>query len=150
MGSKDRPQQSCADRQRQGNKNEEAPSISRLLMPAADNSVDHSANRAHHDLAEHGRADAKLFQMIVAADSAHDPKERLRRNENTETIPENEERSRDVERPGQHEHGKGHGDSGNNAGEKTAKHCFESSHGNRDMVAQASNASIAGGVRLED
>ena len=98
-------------------------------MLAAHDSVDHSANRAHQNLAEHGRADAELFQMIVAADTAHDPKEGLWRNENTETIAENDQRCRNVERPRQQEHGKGHGDARNNAGEKTAKHCLGSAHG---------------------
>ena len=66
--------------------------------------------------------------MIVAADPAHDPKEWLWRNEDTETVAENDERCRNVERPRQQEHGKGHGNASNNSGEKTAKHCFGSCH----------------------
>src|SRR5262249_50976476 len=74
--------------------------------------------------------------MIVAADPAHDPKERLWRNENTEAIAEDDERRGNVECPCQQEHGKDHRDASNNAGETTAKHRFGSAH--VVIVAQAS------------
>src|SRR5947208_2745446 len=75
-----------------------------------------------------GGADAKLFQMIVAADPAHDPKERFRRNENTEAIAQNHQGSRDLKDPCQQKHGKAHRNSGNEPRQETTKPCSGSAH----------------------
>src|SRR5437879_994064 len=66
--------------------------------------------------------------MIVAADAAHDPKERFRRNENTEAIAQNHQRSRDLKDPCQQKHGEGHRNSGNEPREETTKPYFGSAH----------------------
>src|SRR5207248_11031912 len=90
MGAKYGPEQDCADDQWQRDKNEKTPAISNMLMFAAHDRVNHSANRPHNNLTQHGRADAELLQMIVAADAAQDPNERLWRDENTESILEDD------------------------------------------------------------
>src|SRR5438477_7165461 len=129
MRPEHRPEQNGADHQRQRYENEKGPAIPKVLLPfATDYPVNHATNRADQNLSEHGGADAELFQMIVAADAAHDPKERFRRNENTEAIAQNHQRSRDLKDPCQQKHGEGHRNSGNEPREEATKHYFGSAH----------------------
>ena len=56
-----------------------------------------AAERADEKLARHGRSDAELFEMIVAADAAHDRKKRTGLNKNRKPIANDRERRGDAE-----------------------------------------------------
>src|ERR1700730_1895837 len=76
-----------------------------------------TAKSTNEKLAGHCGSNTELFQMIVAADSAHDGEKRSRRNENREPIADNLERRRDAETcEDQHDHR--HRDAGNKSGEQ--------------------------------
>src|SRR5437868_15455013 len=102
MGAEHRPQQDRADYQRQRYENEKGPAIPNITLLAADDSENYSANRADQNLSEDGGADATLLQMVVATDTAHNPKEWLRRKEHTDAVAQNHQRRRDPEEPREH------------------------------------------------
>ena len=71
---------------------------------------------ADNKLSGHGRSNAELFEMIVAADLAHDRKKWSRLNENRKSIANDHQRRRDAETREQQHHD-GHRDRGDKTGE---------------------------------
>ena len=57
-----------------------------------------SADRANHELTGNCRSNAKLLEMIVTSDLAHERKKRPRRNKDRKAITNDHERCRYAER----------------------------------------------------
>ena len=107
-----RPQQNCEGDDRQHHENSDRPKRGgRRGFAAREQSKHRSSNRADQKLAGNCRSDAKLFQMIVAADLAHERKERSRRNEHRKAITDNYERCSHAQRSEQQHRGRHYGPS---------------------------------------
>ena len=92
-----------------------------------------STDRADEKLAGNCRSNAKLFEMIVTPDLAHERKKRTRRNEHRKAIADDEERCRDAERSEQ-KHRRRHHDCGHESGQQPGENRFCFAHDVADLT----------------
>src|SRR5207302_10752780 len=112
-----RPQQNSDGDNREHNKDRHRPRRDAPLRIAPHKKTENSApEHADQQLTDHGRSDAKLFEMIVTADASHDRKERTRLDENRKAIADDREWRRDAEQR-ENQHHDGHCDSSDKSGE---------------------------------
>src|SRR2546423_215770 len=97
-------------------------------MAAHEQAVEAAADRSEEELTGHGRSDTELFEMIVAADAAHEREERSGFNEDRKTVANDHER-RSNSKPGQRQHEHGDGQSGEQARQQAGRKRLESAHG---------------------
>ena len=72
-----------------------------MISLPSNETVNEPADRADCDLPKSAGSDAELLKMVVAANTAHDPKERLGRNENAQAIAQDDKWRRNSQLPSQ-------------------------------------------------